>query len=210
MRILITVMLVLALGVLSTGFAQFEQVSRQPQIEVFGGLAIPLSPQDFSDYYKLGTSIHGQYVIFPSPRLGVSFGVSYEPFTFDGQKFMDDLQAADPYTDYTDFGVDGKATILELGVGVRPYLTSPEAATQFFVFGMGTFNKVSTEVSVSYNNREFYNSTDSENKFGFAAGAGLEMPMTESFNLIIQGLYRLVFATDENFSFLGITTGLVF
>ena len=193
----------------SSGFSQFENISRKPQIEVFGGVAIPLAPQDFKDYFKVGYSIHGQYVIFPSPKLGVSFTAAYEPFTFDGDKFIEDLQALDPFTDYSGVSVEGQASVFEMGVGVRPYLTSPEANTQFFLFGMGTYNILKTEATVSfmgYSNK----STSDEKKFGIAGGAGFEMPMTETLNLIIQGVYRMIFTEDESTTFLGVTAGVVF
>ena len=193
----------------SSGFSQFENISRKPQIEVFGGVAIPLAPQDFKDYFKVGYSIHGQYVIFPSPKLGVSFTAAYEPFTFDGDKFIEDLQAADPFSDYSGVSVEGQASVFEMGVGVRPYLTSPEANTQFFLFGMGTYNILKTEATVSfmgYSNK----TTSDEKKFGIAGGAGFEMPMTETLNLIIQGVYRMIFTEDESTTFLGVTAGVVF
>ncbi len=210
MRYFLVLSIIVVLLLTSSGFSQFENVSRKSQIELFGGLAIPLSPEDFSDYYKLGYSIHGQYVIFPSPKLGVSFAVAYEPFTFDGDKFMEDLQASDPFTDYTGFGVDGKASVLELGIGVRPYLTSPEANTQFFLFGMGTYNILKDEATLSYNGSDFYTISDDSKKFGIAGGAGFEMPMTETLNLIIQGVYRMIFTEDESTNFLGVTAGVVF
>ena len=192
------------------GFSQFAEVSRKPQIELFGGLAIPMAPDGFKDYFKLGYSIHGQYVIFPSSKVGVSFALAYEPFTFDSDKFLQDLQAADPYNDYSGVGIEGKASVFEIGVGVRPYLSSPESTTQFFLFGMGTFNIFNTKISLSYNGIDLGSGSDEEKKFGIAGGAGFEMPMTETLNLIIQGVYRIIFTEDENTTFLGITTGLVF
>ncbi|MCD6375530.1 MAG: hypothetical protein J7L94_08390, partial [Caldisericaceae bacterium] len=99
--------------------------------------------------------------------------------------------------------------VFELGVGVRPYLTSPEANTQFFLFGMGTYNILKTEATVSYMGFSS-KSTDDEKKFGIAGGAGLEMPMTETLNLILQGVYRMIFTEDESTTFLGVTAGVVF
>ncbi|MHB2148945.1 hypothetical protein ACX8XP_07820 [Calditrichota bacterium LG25] len=194
----------------TSGFSQFGEISRKPQIEVFGGLAIPMAPDEFKDYFKMGYSIHGQYVMFPSSKLGISFGAAYEPFAFDGDKMMEDIQAMDPYTDYTGVGIDGSASILELGIGVRPYLTSPEATTQFFLFGMGTYNIIKTEISISYQGIDMGSESDETKKMGVAAGAGLEMPLTETMNMIIQGLYRIIFTEDENTTFLGVTAGLVF
>jgi len=209
MKHFLVLTIVVLLVLTSSGFSQFENVSRKSQIELFGGLAIPLAPEEFKDYFKLGYSIHGQYVMFPSPKLGISFTAAYEPFTFDGDKFLEDLQALDPYTDYSGVTVDGQASVFELGVGVRPYLTSPEANTQFFLFGMGTYNILKTEATVSYLGFSS-KSTDDEKKFGIAGGAGLEMPMTETLNLILQGVYRMIFTEDESTTFLGVTAGVVF
>lgn len=210
MKTLIVTVLILVLGLSGMSYAQLGQVSRQPQIEVFGGFAVPLSPKNFSDYYKVGLSLHGQYVMFPSPKLGVSFALAFEGFSFDGDKFIQDMQAADPYTDYSGFGVDGSASIVELGVGVRPYLTSPEANTQFFLYGMLTYNILKTKSDLSYNGRNFFHGEDKENKFGVALGPGIEIPLNETMNLIGQGVFRYIFTSDKGTSFLGITTGIVF
>ena len=210
MKTITVAILVLILGLSSMSFAQFGQVSRQPQIEVFAGFAVPLSPKDFSDYYKVGLSLHGQYVMFPSPRLGISFALAYEGFSFDGDKFMQDIQDADPFTDYSGVTAEGSANIMELGVGVRPYLTSPEANTQFFLYGMLTYNILKTKSDLSYNGTNFYSGEDKENKFGVALGPGVEIPLNDTMNLIGQGVYRYIFTSDEGTSFLGITTGIVF
>jgi len=52
--------------------------------------------------------------------------------------------------------------------------------------------------------------SDTENRFGAAAGAGIELPLGESFNLIFQGLYHVVFTEEENTTFIGLTAGLIF
>jgi hypothetical protein len=210
MKKLMVTILILVLGLSGMSYAQFGQVSRQPQIEVFGGMAIPLAPQEFKDYYKLGFSFHGQYVIFPSPKFGVSFAVAYEGFTFDDAKFIEDLRRNDPFTDYTGVGVDGTANIFELGIGVRPYLTSPEATTQFFLFGMATYNILKEKDDITYNGQTVTSLKNDDNKFGLAGGPGMEMPLTDTMNLIVQGVYRYIFTEDEGTSFLGITAGLVF
>ncbi len=210
MRSFLVTALVVILGFSGIGLAQFPKVSRQPQIEVFGGLAVPLSPKEFSDYYKVGLSLHGQYVIFPSPRLGLSFALAYEGFSFDGDKFMQDIQNSDPFTDYSGFGVDGSASIVEFGIGVRPYLTSPEANMQVFLYGMVTYNILDTKADLSYKDRNFYSGEDKEKKFGLALGPGIEIPLNDTMNLIGQGVFRYIFTSGDGTSFLGITTGIVF
>jgi hypothetical protein len=203
-RFTIILLLVVFVLSLSSVFAQ----SRKPQIEVFGGVAVPLGPDDFKDYYKMGFSGHGQYVIFPSPKLGVSFGVAYEKFTFDGDKLLEDLGLADLGLDVT-----GSASVIELGVGVRPYLTPVESNSQFFLFGMATYNFLKAEATVSYMGME-ESISDDLNKFGLAAGAGLELPAGTSMNIILQGVFRFIFTSEDEMGgttqFVGITAGLAF
>lgn len=196
--LLVIVLLLCLLG------QSFAQLTRKPQIELFGGVAVPLSPDEFKDYYKVGASIHGQYVMFPSPKLGISFGAAYETFTFDGDALLEDIG-------YADMGVKvtGGADVLELGVGLRPYLTPVEASTQFFIFGMATYNVLTQTAKVSYMGQTEEIDED-DSKFGVAAGAGIEVPATESLNLIIQGLTRFIFTEEETTSFIGITAGVVF
>lgn len=201
---LATILLVLV-SQSSNLFAQ----SRNSQIELYGGIAFPTKPDEFKDYFKNGLSLHGQFVTFPSPQFGISFGAAYERFSFDDEAFLTALEEQLVGVDLTDVTIDGSASVIEFGVGLRPYLTPPEASTQFFLFGMGTYNLLKSEIKITASGRSDSFDGD-ENKFGIAAGAGLELPAGESMNIIVQGLYRLIFTDDESTSFVGVTAGLVF
>ena len=187
--------------------------NRSPQIELFGGAAFPLSPDGFKDYYKVGGSIHGQYVIFPSPNMGISFGAAFESFAVD-----EDAILAGTGLTSNDVTIDASANIGEFGVGVRPYLTPVTASNQIYLFGMATFNVVNAKSSVTYTDFFGNEVTDefdeSENKFGVAAGGGLEFPAGSSFNSLLQGLVRFIFTSDEfaggTLSFVGVTAGVAF
>jgi len=194
--------LVLVTGCLiSTSFGQ----ARAPQMEVFGGVAIPLAPDVFKDYYTMGFSPHFQYVMFPTQKIGISFGVDYEFFSFDGDKFLEDIGL-----DGLGIDIEGGASNVEFSIGIRPYLTSPEASTQIFVYGMGTYNLLATEVTLSddFGNEEKFSDDISEP--GFGGGVGIEIPAGDSFNLIFQGVFRSILTEDESTNFLGISAGVVF
>jgi hypothetical protein len=204
-------LLVLMVLLFSLNMSQlFGQVSRQPQKEIFGGIAIPTGPEGFKDYFKVGFSPHIQYVMFLSPRLGISVGGAYEYFTFDGEKFLQDLSLATGI-DFSGASIDGNYNNIELSVGIRPYLTAPEAATQLFVFGMGTYNFMKMKITVRDNvTGQESSDTGDDNKAGIGFGGGIEMPAGESFNIIIQGIFRIIFTDEESTKFLGITAGLIF
>ncbi|GEM_PF-1149001 len=213
--ILTTACLLLLLS--SQAFA-FE---RQSQLELFGGFAVPLAPDAFKDYYKVGLSAHGQYVIFPHPQFGVSFGGAFEFFTFNDGKLFDELEQ-EYGVDLRDYGVEieGSARIIELGLGVRPYLTPVTSSFQLFLFGMGTFNFTHDEFKIFFNDPaiEDVEGKYDGNNIGIAAGGGLEIP-AGNMNIIFQGLTRFIFnygkdddlgVEGETLSFIGFTTGIVF
>jgi hypothetical protein len=208
-----TLICIMALGFLLMASQTLAQ-DRKGQVELFGGAAFPLSPGEFKDFYKVGGSLHGQYVTFPSPTLGISLGLAIEGFTVDENAILNyfGLQGSG-------VTVEGSASIVELGVGVRPYLTKQETNTQFFLFGMATYNFLQEEVKASFAGQT-QTVKDDYNKFGLAAGAGFEIPAGEKLNIIIQGLTRFIFneKTTDDFgnevggmiSFVGVTAGVVF
>lgn len=239
-------LIVMALLLLAAS-QSFAQNSRRSQIELYAGSAFPLSPDWFKDFYKVGLSINGQYVIFPSPRLGISLSAGFEGFTVNadaiGEASANDIVGRaiiDPATGgvigiATDGRIEaeGSASAIKFGLGVRPYLSSSESSTQIFLFGTGTFNLIRQKTQInsgSYTaedflgNRETFPLTEAdivtiygarefkenEEKFGLAGGAGIEIPAGESFNLIFQGLFNIIFTKDESTTFLGVTAGLVF
>jgi hypothetical protein len=208
----------------------FSQLSRKNQFEIYAGAGFPLSPDDFKDYYKVGLSLNVQYVIFPSYRLGIPIFVGYEGFTVDkdaiNNDFKKDFVGGVIYDDFgnylgeitdANFDVSGNAGIIKFGAGIRPYLSSPESSTQFFLFGNITFNVYRekntldggtvTVTDVFGDEYEFdiiqdlgFQETDVElkvNKVGLGLGAGIEIPAGTSINLIFQGMYNIIFTKGD-------------
>jgi hypothetical protein len=227
------VLIVLLLLSASSVFAQ-----RKSQIEIYAGAAFPLSPDDFKDYAKVGLSGNAQYVIFPSPRLGITFNVGYERFSTDNDKFTDALSTqltGESASFWVDQGFDinpsaeVSVNVIRFGGGIRPYLTAPEANTQFFLLGQVNFNIIQNDFKatdlpaeydpstgnlfiLTFDDKQFeeaYGEND-ENKVGFGLGGGLEIPAGESFNIVLQGLFNIILTEDESSSFVGVTAGLVF
>jgi hypothetical protein len=144
---------------------------RKNQIEFYAGAAFPLGPELFKEYTKVGLSGNAQYVLFTSPRLGITFNLGYERFSTNNAKFVDGYSSA--YTGQkasfwasqiwiTSAGpvrinpsADISASLIRFGAGLRPYLTAPEASTQVFLLGQMSFNIINnnfnaTELPYSY------------------------------------------------------------
>jgi len=136
----------------------FSQLSRKNQFEIYAGAGFPLSPDEFKDYYKIGLSLNAQYVIFPTPRIGIPIFAGYERFTVNTDAINDDFRSelvgfvlVDDFGNYlgeiTDANVDatGASSAIKFGAGIRPYLTPPEASTQLFLFANATYNLLKTK-----------------------------------------------------------------
>ena len=196
--------LLILIAILFLSTTQLFAQGRKRQTEIFAGAAFPLSPQEFKDWYKVGGSIHGQYVAFPSPTVGISFGVAVEGFAVDENAFLDDLGLSG-----SGVNVDATLSITELGIGIRPYLTSAESNTQLFLFGMGTYNLLTSESKID-DGFTTYNDKTEEKAWGIAAGAGMEIPAGDRFNIILQGLVRFIFTEVDKTNFIGVTGGIAF
>jgi len=214
----------------------FSQLSRKNQFEIYAGAGFPLSPEEFKDYNKVGLSLNAQYVIFPTPRIGIPLFVGYERFSVNNDAINDDFQSElVGYEFYDEFGnyvgmitaanldVTGASSAIKFGAGIRPYITPPEASTQFFLFANATYNLLKTKEEFNGGNvtvedafgnpldldliqdlgfeaEEF---TDDINKFGIGFGAGIEIPAGSSINLIFQGTYNMIFTEKEKDEFTG-------
>jgi hypothetical protein len=131
---------------------------RKSQIEFYAGAAFPLSPDDFKEYTKVGLSGNAQYVIFLSPRLGITFNVGYESFSTNNKQFVESFSqnrtgqparfwARQVFTTPTGTvrinpSADISAHLIKFGGGLRPYLTPPEATTQIFLLGQANYNLI--------------------------------------------------------------------
>ncbi len=114
-----------------------------------------------------------QYVLFPSPRIGIPIFVGYEGFTVDadaitaasaadliGRPILD--ASGNPIGAVINGNIDagGSASTIKFGLGVRPYLTSSESSTQFFLFGTSAYNLIMQKTTITggeYTGRDFFN-----------------------------------------------------
>lgn len=208
------------------GYSQY----RPGHLEVTGGASFMTAPEEVKDYIKMGFNVQGQYVAFLSPTVGLSFGVGYNYFPVDEEKFEDEIYDELFATGYDiqldELDVSGNVNILELSIGLRPYLSAPDAPNKIFIFGNGTYNmlkaKSKAEFTATYSYYDpyygYYESTTEaeveseadEEKFGINAGAGIELQMGAHSKLTIQGGYRFIFTEDENTNFIGVTAGIIF
>ncbi len=230
-------LIILLLTISLLPFYAHAQISRNNQTEVYFGLGLPMKPETFKDYFNTGLSLNLQHVIFLTPRIGIPIFAGYEIFTVNteaiandfrdllvGNVFYDDLGNAYSIEDAT-LDASGSASMLKVGIGLRPYLTPPTASLQIFLFGNVSYNMLKTtyqdkggNITIVDGLGNYYEIPvepsepyeDKENRFGVAAGAGIEIPLGETFNLIFQGLYHAVFTDDENTTFIGLTAGLIF
>lgn len=232
---------IVAMLLLAAGSSLFAQ-DRRRQIELYAGAGLPLGPESFKDLHQVGLSLNAQYVFFPSPNVGIPMYVGYERFAINNEGVSDLF--ATVLTDQLDavgrnlldatLDTKGSSSTIKLGIGLRPYLTSLESTTQFFLFGTATFNLFRSTCDLnggSLTSKDRLSGNIFTDRFaradfiqaglpaqlkveydkaGLAGGVGFELPAGESLNLIIQGLFNIIFTEDESTTFIGVTSGLVF
>ena len=196
----------------------YPQEDRRGQIELRGGVALPMAPNYFSKWYSMAYSIHGQYVLFLTQQLGISIGVAYEPFVLNEDGFIEEwtgYKQIDWARQGYDLNLDVHLNIFEISLGVRPYLTQPDENFQLFVFGMGTYNIINSDVGYTLSDgvdTVSENFDSSEERFGIAVGGGMEMPVGDTLNFIFQAVYRFIFVdkltNGDTVNFLGLSAGI--
>jgi hypothetical protein len=177
--------------------------------------------------------------------LGATFNVGYERFSTSNEKFVESFSTnftGQPASYWANLvfttptgpvrinpSADINAHLIRFGGGLRPYLTAPEANTQFFLLGQINYNLINndykaTDLPYAYNattgflqwatfddgDWEKNIGENDDQVFGFGLGGGLEIPAGTSFNVVLQGLYNVIATKNKSTSFLGVTAGLVF
>jgi hypothetical protein len=118
-----------------------------------------------------------------------------------------------------------------ISFGSKPYLTSPESGYQIFLSGFITLNFIRSDFSHFFQTDNIYTYDISKNKTGFLLGGGFEVPVNKYYDIKIQASYHIIpnmpaselneygkphsknsryVIFDKNYSYIGISFGIVF
>ncbi len=155
-----------------------------------GGLSMPMAPDLFKDYWKMGFN----------GMLGVGYGVTPAmQIVAKGEYHMFPLDVA---------GVEGgDISMLMFGADARFAVGLPAAPIKpFFLVGVGMAKLSASDVTRGTLHASFPDETD----FYFNAGAGVEFKAGPKMSLFAQARYVDVMAEGDAIAFVPITVGLKF
>jgi opacity protein-like surface antigen len=190
-------------AVLLFAVAVSAQVSSPVSLYVGGALSLPQSPESFSETFKTG--FHGSvgvgYKVMPS--LQVVGKLEYHRFAVD---FENTELAAENIS-------GGHNNVLMYGADARYGLSVPAFPLKPFLLGGVGFARLSatefdgsSDLVASLNDSQ----AESQTKFYYNVGAGIELSSGPLFGLFAQARYVSVSTDNESSSFIPITLGLKF
>ncbi len=195
--------LLIVAALLLFAVAASAQVSSPFSLYVGGAVSLPQSPESFSESFKTG--FHGSvglgYKLMPSLQLVGK--VEYHRFAVD---FGNTVLAAENIS-------GGHNNVLMYGADARYGLNVPAFPLKPFLLGGVGFARLSatefdgsSELVASLNDEQ----TESQTKFYFNVGGGIELSSGPLFGLFAQARYVSVATDGESSSFIPITLGLKF
>jgi opacity protein-like surface antigen len=184
----------------------FAQVPKPFNLYFGGGMTFSSAPQEFRDYHKEGYHLTAGIGFNFIPLVQFVGKAEYHSFSKDFDEFLPDITDLEGGTQrLVTFGVDAR-----LGAGV------PTAPIKPFLFGgiglarisqsdlLTAFTELLPEEEIAFLDQE------SETKFYFNIGGGLEFKALTVLNLFIQGRYVNIKQEGDNLVYIPLTVGLKF
>jgi opacity protein-like surface antigen len=190
-----------ALLVLLPAAVQAQGEPGNVRLGFFGGLSLPTSPEEFTDFYNPGMTFGGELRYQTASRTTLIGRVTYHRFAFDAEgarAFFDD--SSFPITSFSADG--GSARALAFTANVMQRLNRPEAKTSFFgSVGAGLYNvgigdlKTDVTYEVPFGSSREITETEGESQteFGLNFGAGIEAASGQAAAFLFEARYHLVF-----------------
>lgn len=160
-----------------------------------GGAGFPVSPAEFADYWLTGYTVGGGMSYYVLPFLEISGDVSYSEFPFDAIAILEEEDIPPGLVEITGGAVSGI-----LLTGSCKLLPFPEATVvRPYVRIGGGFAALSVgDVTVSAFNVSETVSGASEKAATALFGTGLDVVLSPSFDLFIEGRYFIAFTEEDH------------
>jgi opacity protein-like surface antigen len=183
-KILAILTILLAFSVTATA----QTPSSPIKLYATGGVSLPMSPDLFKDYYKMGFHFGGGVGYALMPNLQLIGKAEYHMFAPD----VEDIEGGD--LKLSMFGGDLKFSLGLPAAPIKPYL-----------LGGAGFAKITVDAVEGFDEESY-----DETKFYFNVGAGLDLVSNPAFSLFIQGRYVSVMTDDESTAMVPISAGIRF
>ncbi|HOP06972.1 MAG TPA: outer membrane beta-barrel protein [candidate division Zixibacteria bacterium] len=186
-----------------------------PKINFYagGGMALPMGPDDFKDYWKSGISFGGGVGFQQSANMELKAMLFYNKFDVDEDGMIEEIEEA--------YGIDasgleidgGEMTAIEI-MGVFKYsLGLPEAPARPYLLGsVGITAMKVAEATISYGSEYGSETTPetTESKLSFGVGGGVDIKIGATTALFAEAQYMYVSTEGDAITYLPIRGGIKF
>lgn len=204
-RIAIAIVILVAFAsTLSAQEGAAQEEAGKISVYVNSGVSLPMNPEIFSDYWKMGFNFGGGVGYSFTPNLSVVGSFGYNSFAFDEDGFLDAFGMGE-----TGISVDGaSASIITGSASIKAsFLPAGSAVSPYGIAGAGLFKLTLSETTVSYMGISETVPEVSETKAGAHFGAGLDYMLNEKIGLFIEGIYGIGLTEGESTGYVPIRVG---
>ncbi|MFC1556980.1 outer membrane protein [candidate division KSB1 bacterium] len=168
------------------------------------GLSIASAPDQFADSHKTGYNFGGGFGFNVAKGLTVITDVTFNKLSLDETGFLTSLGVPVGSVPTVD---GGDVSIYSFMANIMYFL--PTGIPDFFPFvtgGAGLYSYSLDAVYYEYQDEPFEVHSDSQTKFGYNFGAGMNFLLSDEYGIFVAGRY---FKEKQDFSHLTFSAGLV-
>jgi len=185
----------------ATGTEKVKRVS----IYLGGGIALPMSPSSFSDFWSMGYSFGGGLGYAFSPSLAFVGQVDYNNFALDGDAILEQ-------SGFGGMGISisgGSASIFSISGNLRANLIpTPNSLSPYFIGGIGYATVSTGDFTLSGGGQSITEGGFSESHMSVLFGVGLDIPASEALDVFLEGKYGIVFTEDQTSNYIPLRAGV--
>jgi opacity protein-like surface antigen len=202
-------LILILFAILILALPSFGQSAVKPVIYAGGGLALPMNPTVFKDYWKMGFGGGGGIGIQINPNVEIIGKVFYNTFPLDADKILSE----EGVTGVTIDGLDFQA--LEFGADIKYLFPAggPEGKFKFaLIGGVGLAQAKFTDVTITGDGSSITlpASSISETKVAFGFGAGFDYMFSPKAGFWFEGRYNIVSTSGQSTGYLPMRVGVKF
>ena len=201
----LAIVLVVVMALALSASAENGATKMKPVLYVGGGLGMPISPDFYKDYWKMGIGFGGGLGVQINPSLEVIGKFYYNSFGADWDAIFGPLASL-----VTIEGLDFQ--VMEFGADVK-YLFNAKAGTPFapfLVLGVGASSVSFSDVTVSAEGVEEVTvpSGIDESAISLSAGVGFDYMFSPKAGIWVETRYMMIATEGESTAYLPIRVGL--
>jgi len=184
----------------------------------FGGVGMPMGPEFFKDFLKMGIGFGGEFKYNFTEMTSFAASFTYQPFKLDEDKIIEEVTEGEEIPEGMEITVEGGTLKMSIiSANLIQYFTPPEASAGFYVTAGGgyyTTKIADAKLKWAYmgesDEMELWKEEDwkpengfglDKSGFGINGGLGLEMRLGTNMFLFAEGKYHYTFveinAIDE-------------